>query len=256
MSIETALALADAIAFAHSGKHLSDLQSAIVRGVWQGHKYPEIARAYCCTEGHAKDMASQLWKLFSKALGERVTKSNFRTVIERYNLHNAKPPSPPTVEQPHFVGRAEAIAHLNALVQQGSKVIVIQGEGGVGKTTLAQQYLEGFELVLELLMAKDAQNITSVESVVEEWLKRDLDEEPGSEFGVTLGRLKRQLQVRRVGILIDNLEPALDQQGKLIAPHRRYVTSSRLRIKTESSRAGTKFPHRVLDYGAGFPNLR
>jgi len=67
-------------------------------------------------------------------------------------------------------------------------VIVIQGEGGVGKTTLAQQYLQtqGFELVLELLMAKETQNITAVEHVVEEWLKQDFQEEPGVEFGVTL----------------------------------------------------------------------
>jgi hypothetical protein len=40
---------------------------------------------------------------------------------------------------------------------------------------------------------------------------------------VTLGRLKRQLHNRRIGVLIDNLEPALDQQGGLITSHRKYV---------------------------------
>jgi hypothetical protein len=58
---------------------------------------------------------------------------------------------------------------------------------------------------------------------VEEWLKQDFHEEPGVEFGVTLGRLKRQLHTRRIGVLIDNLEPALDQQGRLISAHRSYV---------------------------------
>ncbi len=72
-------------------------------------------------------------------------------------------------------------------------------------------------------MAKETQNITSAERIVEEWLKQDFGLEPGVEFGVTLGRLKRQLHKRRIGILIDNLEPALDQQGRLIAPHRNYI---------------------------------
>ena len=104
----------------------------------------------------------------------------------------------------------------------------------MGKTTLAQQYLHSqeFDVVLELLMAKETQNITSAQRVVEEWLKYDLAQEPGLEFGVTLGRLKRQLHSKRIGILIDNLEPALDGKGRFIAPYRNYVEL--LRILTDA----------------------
>src|SRR4028119_598728 len=126
---------------------------------------------------------------------------------------------------PNFVGREEAIARLNTLVKQGSKIILIQGQGGIGKTTLAAQYLKNqrFDKVIELPMAKEKQNITAVESWIEEKLKQDFEEEPGREFWVSLGRLKRQLQTRKVGVLIDNLEPALDGQGRFIEPHCRYV---------------------------------
>jgi tetratricopeptide (TPR) repeat protein len=135
----------------------------------------------------------------------------------------------------NFVGRENAIAHLNTRINQGAKIILIQAPGGVGKTTLAQEYLksQGFDLILDLQMAKEKENITLVESVIEEWLKKDFQEEPGREFGVTLGRLKRQLQKRRVGVLIDNLEPALDGQGRFIEPHRRYVEL--LRVLADSS---------------------
>ena len=124
---------------------------------------------------------------------------------------------------PNFVGRAGAIADLNVLVDRGAKVIVIQARGGVGKTTLARKYLQQeFGSFLEFPIAKETKDIASIESLIEEKLKQ-LGEEPGREFLVSIDRLKRKLQSEAIGILIDNLEPALDSSGKFIEPHRRYV---------------------------------
>ncbi|MEY3866705.1 MAG: hypothetical protein RLZZ338_596, partial [Cyanobacteriota bacterium] len=74
----------------------------------------------------------------------------------------------------------------------------------------------------------EKENIQLVESVIEGWLKQDFEEEPGREFWVSLERLKRQLQTRKIGVLIDNLEPALDGQGQFIEPHRRYIELLRM----------------------------
>ncbi|MBW4694679.1 MAG: ATP-binding protein [Lyngbya sp. HA4199-MV5] len=129
----------------------------------------------------------------------------------------------PTIADPNFVGRDEAIADLNALVSHNAKVIVIQARGGVGKTTLARKYLQqAFGSFLEFPIAKETKDIASIEGLLEEKL-RQLGEEPGREFWVSLDRLKRKLQAERIGILIDNLEPALDSAGKFIEAHRRYV---------------------------------
>ena len=126
----------------------------------------------------------------------------------------------------NFVGRESAIASLNTLVNEGKKLILIQAEGGIGKTTLAIRYLynQGFDIVVNYPMAKESQNISSVESVVEEWLKRYFNEEPGREFGISLDRLRNKLEDKnkKIGILIDNLEPAL-KNGRFIENHRRYV---------------------------------
>jgi tetratricopeptide (TPR) repeat protein len=259
MDAEAVLSWMDTLVLAKTGKRLSELQRMILKLVWQGQKYVEIAAYYGCTEGHAKDVGSDLWKFLSQVLGEKITKTNCRNTLTRYlkatlavsppSKTDSPPPSPSSSPSPHsptcpaplllpcspaplpsspalsLIGRSDAIAHLDALITQGVKIIVIQGEGGLGKTTLAQQYLQnqGFEIVLELLMAKETQHITPAERVVEEWLKHDFGEEPSVEFGVNLARFKRQLHTHQVGILIDNLEPALDQQGHFIACHRSYV---------------------------------
>lgn len=132
---------------------------------------------------------------------------------------------------PNFVGREGAIADLKALANRDVKLIVIQARGGVGKTTLARKYLQQeFGSFLEFPIAKETKDIASIESLIEEKL-RQLDEEPGREFFVSLDRLKRKLQNERIGILIDNLEPALDAAGKFIEPHRRYVEL--LRVLTD-----------------------
>lgn len=72
-----------------------------------------------------------------------------------------------SAQSANFLGREQALLALQSLAQT-HRIIVIQGEGGIGKTTLAQQYCQRFDRVLELPMAKEPANITLAESVVEE----------------------------------------------------------------------------------------
>ena len=255
MDIDALIGLANGLILSQTEKPLTDIQSAVLRGALQRQTYWQIADSFPCNESHAKDVGSFLWRQLSSALAVKVGKDNVRSVLEQHlhikekTFENLSTPNvslsqnEATVsdslnlqkkhdEFSYFVGREDAISDLNALVTQGRKVIVIQATGGVGKTTLAKQYLKQFE-ILPLDMAKETENITAVESVVEEWLKRYFQEEPGRELGIMLGRLKQQLQNRKVGILIDNLEPALDSQGKFIKSHIHYVDL--LRVLADST---------------------
>jgi tetratricopeptide (TPR) repeat protein len=236
MNVDTAINWIDRLLKSDTGKHLNDLQIFIIEQVWQGRKYIEIATDYHCTEGHVKDIAAALWQLLSQLLGERVTKTNLKSILQRHVILPIAQPN--SIVNYQFIGRAGAISRLDELIGQGQRTIVIQGEGGVGKTILAQQYLKtcGCDLILELSMAKETAQITPAEIVVEEWLSQDLQLEPGREFGVALLRLKRQLSTRKIGILIDNLEPALDRDGRIVASHRNYVEL--LRVVTDRQLSG------------------
>ena len=128
-----------------------------------------------------------------------------------------------------FVGRAESIADLNQLVQRGAQMIALLGEGGIGKTILAQQYFEqaNYDLVLECWMAKETKNITAAEGVVLRWLKQHFQEDPAHTFSAALEQLKHHLRAkndsRKIGVLIDNLEPAIDRNGCFLAAQRDYA---------------------------------
>ncbi|MDJ0706949.1 MAG: AAA family ATPase [Leptolyngbyaceae cyanobacterium MO_188.B28] len=153
----------------------------------------------------------------------------FRLTLEEDDHISVVQVQAPQID-PNFVGREGAIADLNTLVSRGAKIIAIQARGGVGKTTLARRYLrQEFDSVLEFPIAKETKDIASIESLLEEKL-RQLGEEPGREFLVSLDRLKHKLQAEPIGILIDNLEPALDSAGKFIEPHRRYVELLRVLV--------------------------
>ena len=124
---------------------------------------------------------------------------------------------------PNFVGRRNAIRSLDNLIDKNNKIILIQALGGVGKTTLARKYLQNkFGTILEFPIAQERKDIASVESLLEFNLGK-LGEETTGEFLILLQRLKEKLKNEDVGILIDNLETALDENGKFIEKHRSYV---------------------------------
>lgn len=214
---------------------LTDAQSILIDQFLQGKTIENAAKDSGYSVIHAKRVSADIGEAIALEMGEskRINKSSWLPKIRDYLrqqpesdfVDGEEPIAHLSIPNQNFVGRDKAIASLNTHINQGAKIIVIQANGGVGKTTLVHEYLnsQGFDLVLDLPMAKEKDNIQLVDSVIEGWLKQDFDEEPGREFWEMLRRLKRQLQTRKIGILIDNLEPALDGQGRFIEPHRRYV---------------------------------
>lgn len=258
MDFEEAIKILDATVFAKKKFHLKDVEVLILRGAWQGKKYYEIAEASGYTPTYLQqDIGPKLWKLISEVLEEKVSKTNFQAALERHWLASVESATQAKIEnsavareitfihdreenqafnseeelsiysKPKFVGREKAIADFNNLFKQGAKIILVQGEGGIGKSLLSWEYLttHGFDVILDLWMARETANITDAKSVVEEWLKRHFQEEAAGDFSFGLEKLRQKLRekTKRIAAIIDNLEPALDKDGKFIPAHRDYV---------------------------------
>ncbi|MEH2085290.1 ATP-binding protein [Nostoc sp.] len=166
--------------------------------------------------------------------GKPVDRLNFEEICKKLGLNWEKivdiPANEPRTEQlqdttinnNNFVGREDAIAHLNNLVNEGAKVILIHAEGGIGKTTLATKWFELQRLeYLELRVGSTPQNLNSVEDWVRIKLINYFKVNPEQNFITMLEQLKIQLKARKIGVLIDNLEPALIN-GEFIEPYYSY----------------------------------
>jgi len=177
MELKEVLRFADEKVFAKTGKHLEDLQEAILKETLQGRKYAaKVAKDRDCSEGYVRVAAAELWKVLSDVLDEEVSKGNVRSILERARIANVSPaigrdhvtvnnnvnicqekarnPNPPpnpqqTPTQPHidlgdapeifrFFDRTSQLSTLeNWITQQRTRLIALLGISGIGKTTLS-----------------------------------------------------------------------------------------------------------------------
>lgn len=82
-TVEDVLEWADNVIFDQTGEHLTPIQEAILTGVWDRKKYPQIAKDYNCSESHIKKEAAKLWEKLGEDLGEDLNKFNFRSKVEK-----------------------------------------------------------------------------------------------------------------------------------------------------------------------------
>ena len=88
MELKEVLRFADDKVFSKTGKHLDDLQEAILKEVLQGRKYAaKVAQDRGCSEGYIRIAASELWKILSDVFGEEVSKGNVRAILERAKFY-------------------------------------------------------------------------------------------------------------------------------------------------------------------------
>ena len=87
-NLKKMLHFADEMVFDKTGKHLDDLQAAVLEGTLQRKGYKQIAKDFDCSESNVRNAGSDLWRILSEELGEDVNKSNLRSTMERLQNSN------------------------------------------------------------------------------------------------------------------------------------------------------------------------
>ncbi|WP_375501219.1 AAA-like domain-containing protein [uncultured Nostoc sp.] len=76
--------VAEQIVFKNFGEHPKDIEIDVLLGSWEGLTYEKMAEQYHLSVNYLRgDVGPQLWQKLSEALGEEVTKSNFKGALER-----------------------------------------------------------------------------------------------------------------------------------------------------------------------------
>src|SRR6056297_2187889 len=84
MDIELVINIVDKLYYEKNNQRLNSIQINLLRGVWLNQSYEQIAKNCYCSVPNVKMIGSELWKLLSQILGEKVTKRTLRIILESY----------------------------------------------------------------------------------------------------------------------------------------------------------------------------
>ena len=214
-------------------EYLSKTQIDIFRKVWDGESYVAIATSLGYEHGYVKDTGAQLWRLLSRVLGKKVTKSNVRNILcslshqvvtNQTSLASITDPNQSWGEAAdisRFYGRGEEQSRLEAwLVQERCRLVSILGIGGVGKTALsvklAKQVQSQFNYVAWRTL-RQAPPLLEVLSELILFFSDQQDTQVPDTAAKQIEQLLSYLREKKCLLVLDNFESILktgDRTGK------------------------------------------
>lgn len=203
---------------------LTNLQEVIFRHSWEGKTYDAIAQDLGYDSDYVRQIGSQVWKLLSQALAEKVTKVNFKSVLKRYNasIPLATPSSPisntkqdwkEAIDVLIFYGRTEELDSLErSILHEKTRLVTILGMGGMGKTSLAVKVAKKIQHEFDFLIWKNLHNAPPLANVLSNIISFISEQKETELPPTTTGKISLLLQYlseSRCLIIFDNLESIL-----------------------------------------------
>ncbi|HBB33653.1 MAG TPA: hypothetical protein DDZ80_24965 [Cyanobacteria bacterium UBA8803] len=233
MKIEEVLSFLDKVL---PQKGLSDLQELVLRQCWEGQSYAEISENFSYDHDYIRNVGFTLWRTLTDALGEKVTKSNVKSVIRRHSIKtqslstvstntlpfvggkntNSRQDWGEAIDVSFFYGRTQELATLTqAIIQDRCRLISLLGMGGIGKTALAVKLAQQIWTTppqreqdeFEYIIWRSLRNAPTLETLLAELVPFLSNQQ---ETKAEMSRLLRYLRTSRCMLILDNWETILD----------------------------------------------
>jgi DNA-binding CsgD family transcriptional regulator len=193
LSWEQIETIADRLVWQHSHKHLSDREMAVLEGSWRGLTYEAIAVEMNLSADYIhKDIGSALWQKLSEALGEKVSKQNFRQALQRHSRQTPSSNSPtrfPTgavaADSPLYVQRGTIESECEQELLRPGALVRIKSPHMTGKTSLLNWLVDrlathGFRAVRISLRQADRKQFQDIDLLLR-WLSANVRKQLGLE---------------------------------------------------------------------------